>query len=134
MSVPVVLRDEAQAEFDEAFDYYEGKQPGLGVAFAERVQEVFNRTGANPLLHAVVFAWVPVMLPLSANTDDSGVRHAKLDWQTLPASTTPARSRLSTSRRVGGPPTVPVCTPHARNTWFAPTDLGATAPIYAKTQ
>ncbi len=25
MSLPVVLRDEAQAEFDEAFDFYEGQ-------------------------------------------------------------------------------------------------------------
>jgi plasmid stabilization system protein ParE len=56
MSLPVVLRDEAQAEFDEAFDYYEGHHPGLGVAFAERVQEVFDRLSANPLLHAIVFA------------------------------------------------------------------------------
>ena len=56
MSLPVVLRDEARAEFDEAFDYFEGQRPGLGVAFAERVQEVFDRIGANPLLHAIVFA------------------------------------------------------------------------------
>ena len=56
MSLPVVLRDEAQAEFDEAFDYYEGQQAGLGVDFATRVQQVFDRISANPLVHAVVFA------------------------------------------------------------------------------
>lgn len=56
MSLPVVLRDEAQAEFDEAFDYYEGQRPGLGIAFATRVQEVFDRIGANPQLYAIVFA------------------------------------------------------------------------------
>ena len=56
MSLPVVLRDEAQAEFDEAFDYFEGQKPGLGVAFAARVQEVFDRIGTNPHLHAAVFA------------------------------------------------------------------------------
>jgi plasmid stabilization system protein ParE len=56
MSLPVVLRDEAQAEFDEAFDYYEGKQAGLGVAFVGRVQDVFDRISANPLMHAVVLA------------------------------------------------------------------------------
>jgi plasmid stabilization system protein ParE len=56
MSLPVVLRDEAQAEFDESFDYYEGQRPGLGVAFVGRVQEVFDRIGVNPLLHAKVFA------------------------------------------------------------------------------
>lgn len=56
MSLPVFLRDEAQAEFDEAFDYYEAQRPGLGVAFAARVQEVFDRIGSNPLLHPAVFA------------------------------------------------------------------------------
>ena len=48
MSFPVVLRDEARAEFDEAFDFYEGQRPGLGVAFATRVQEVFHRLGTHP--------------------------------------------------------------------------------------
>lgn len=56
MSLPVVLRAEAQAEFDEAFDAYEAQRPGLGVDFAARVQEVFDRTSVAPLLHAAVFA------------------------------------------------------------------------------
>ena len=56
MSLPVVLRDEAQAEFDEAFDYYEGQRPGLGVDFVARVQQVFDRIAANPQMHGVVFA------------------------------------------------------------------------------
>lgn len=56
MSFPVVLRDEATAEFDEAFDYYEGQRAGLGVDFAARVQQVFDRIAVNPHLHAVVFA------------------------------------------------------------------------------
>ncbi|MDB5313639.1 MAG: hypothetical protein JWO38_7841 [Gemmataceae bacterium] len=30
MSLPVVLRDEAQTEFDEGFDYYEAQRAGLG--------------------------------------------------------------------------------------------------------
>jgi plasmid stabilization system protein ParE len=56
MSLPVVLRVEAQAEFDEAFDYYEQQRPGLGVAFVARAQEVFDRIALNPQMHAVVFA------------------------------------------------------------------------------
>ena len=56
MSLPVVLRDEAQAEFDEAFDFYEGQRPGLGVKFAAQVQTVFDLIGATPQMHAVVFA------------------------------------------------------------------------------
>jgi hypothetical protein len=34
VSLLVLLRDEAQAEFDEAFDYYEAQRLGLGVADA----------------------------------------------------------------------------------------------------
>jgi len=56
MSLPVVLRDEAQAEFDDAFDYYERQRPGLGIAFVARVQEVFDRIRINPQLHAIIFA------------------------------------------------------------------------------
>jgi toxin ParE1/3/4 len=56
VSLPVVLRDEAQAEFDEAFDYYEGQRAGLGVDFADRVQQVFDRISVNPQMHVVVFA------------------------------------------------------------------------------
>jgi plasmid stabilization system protein ParE len=55
MSLPVVLRAEAQADFDDAFDWFERQRPGLGVDFAARVQEVFDRISANPLLHQVVF-------------------------------------------------------------------------------
>ncbi len=56
MSLPVVLRDEAQVEFDEAFDYYETQRPGLGVEFAECVQKVFDRISATPRMHAPVLA------------------------------------------------------------------------------
>ena len=56
MSLPVVLRSEAQVEFDEAFDWYEAKRPGLGVAFATQVLQVFGRVAANPQVCPVVFA------------------------------------------------------------------------------
>jgi plasmid stabilization system protein ParE len=56
VSLPVVLRDEAKAELEAAFDYYEAQRPGLGVDFVARVQEVFDRISVNPLLHAAVFA------------------------------------------------------------------------------
>jgi plasmid stabilization system protein ParE len=54
--LPVVLRDEAQAEFDEAFDWYNTQRAGLGVEFVAEVQKVFDRIAANPLLHGVAFA------------------------------------------------------------------------------
>jgi plasmid stabilization system protein ParE len=56
MSLPVVLRAEAETEFDEAFDFYDGRQAGLGTDFAAEVQKVFDRLSANPLIHQVVFA------------------------------------------------------------------------------
>jgi plasmid stabilization system protein ParE len=56
MSLPIVLRDEAQAEFNEAFDFYDAQRPGLGVVFADCVQDTFDRIGANPLISAPVLA------------------------------------------------------------------------------
>lgn len=55
VSLPVVLRDAAQVEFDDAFDYYEAQRPGRGVDFAVKVQDVFDRIAANPQMHPVVF-------------------------------------------------------------------------------
>jgi plasmid stabilization system protein ParE len=56
MSLTVVLRDEAQREFDEAFDFYELKKQGLGVVFLTRVQQVFDRISNNPSMHSIVVA------------------------------------------------------------------------------
>jgi len=54
MSLPVVLSHEAEAEFDEAADWYE-QQSRLGVEFVARVREVLDRIGQMPELHAVVY-------------------------------------------------------------------------------
>ncbi len=54
MNLPIVLRTEAQTDFDEAFDWYEAQRPGLGIDFAAEVQRVFDRISANPLLHGTV--------------------------------------------------------------------------------
>ena len=59
MSLPLVLRRKAQAEFDEAFDWYEDHRPGLGVEFAERVQRVFDTISAMPEMHGRVFGDAP---------------------------------------------------------------------------
>ncbi len=56
MSLPVVLRAEAEVEFDEAFDFYESARPGRGVRFADRVRAVFRRIATNPRTHSVVLA------------------------------------------------------------------------------
>jgi plasmid stabilization system protein ParE len=54
MTLPVVLREEAESEFDEAFDYYEKHRSGLGADFAACVQDVFDRISAFPTLHVIV--------------------------------------------------------------------------------
>jgi toxin ParE1/3/4 len=56
MSLPIALRAEAEAEFDEAFDYYDAQRAGLGAEFTAEVQKAFDRISANPLIHQVVFA------------------------------------------------------------------------------
>jgi hypothetical protein len=49
--LPIVLRDEAEVEFDEAFDWYDAQLAGLGSEFVAEVQKVFDRIAANPLIH-----------------------------------------------------------------------------------
>ena len=55
MSLPIVFRLEAQTEFDEAFDWYEQQQAGLGVDFLSCVAEVLERINSMPESCAVVF-------------------------------------------------------------------------------
>ena len=56
VKLPIVLRDEAQAEFDEAFDWYETHRAGLGQEFAAEIQKVFDHIAAHPLIHQAEFA------------------------------------------------------------------------------
>jgi plasmid stabilization system protein ParE len=55
MSLPLRLLPEARAEFDEAIDWYEARQTGLGVDFVARVRDVLRRIAAQPRLHAAVY-------------------------------------------------------------------------------
>jgi len=55
MSLPVVLTPVAQAEYDQAFDFYEGRRTGLGIQFANRVKDALDRIGANPKIHAIAY-------------------------------------------------------------------------------
>jgi plasmid stabilization system protein ParE len=55
MSLPLVIRSRARAEFDEAFDWYEQQRAGLGIQFAESVQAVFDNISAMPEQHAPIF-------------------------------------------------------------------------------
>ena len=51
----LVLTDEAQAEFDEAFDYYERQRSGMGDAFDKSVRDSFKLIVRRPLTFAKIF-------------------------------------------------------------------------------
>jgi toxin ParE1/3/4 len=55
LSLPVILDLEARDEFDQGYDYYEGRRAGLGESFADAVQVALNRIGVMPQLHRAVF-------------------------------------------------------------------------------
>jgi plasmid stabilization system protein ParE len=55
MKLPVCLLPEARAEFDESADWYEQQRAGLGPQFIGRVRDVFDRIGAHPKLHSMVY-------------------------------------------------------------------------------
>ena len=54
MTLPVILRRAARAEYDAAVDWYEQQRPGLGAAFTAAVQRVFDRIAAQPRMHGIV--------------------------------------------------------------------------------
>jgi plasmid stabilization system protein ParE len=55
MSLPIRYLPEAKDEYDQAADWYEQKQAGLGIDFIAKVREVLKRIAANPRLHGVVY-------------------------------------------------------------------------------
>lgn len=56
VKLPLVLRDAAEREFDEAFDWYDAEQPGTGMRFLNAVQKVFNQIAEMPQLYPPVLA------------------------------------------------------------------------------
>lgn len=55
MTRSIVLRPEAQAEFDEAVDWYESKRPGLGLELVSEIQSTLDRIAIAPKRLPVVF-------------------------------------------------------------------------------
>ncbi|HUG91950.1 MAG TPA: type II toxin-antitoxin system RelE/ParE family toxin, partial [Planctomycetaceae bacterium] len=55
MTRPIVLRPEAQAEFNEASDWYEQQRLGLGVDFVRCVQHALDLIEELPQMYAQVF-------------------------------------------------------------------------------
>ncbi len=48
MSLPLVFRRAARAEFDDAADGYEQRRTGLGAVFTAAVQQVLQQIAAQP--------------------------------------------------------------------------------------
>lgn len=55
MSLPIVFRRLARAEFDDAADWYEQRRAGLGAAFTVAVQQVLDQMSAQPGFYPQVF-------------------------------------------------------------------------------
>ena len=48
MTFRTVIEEEAEREFAEAVDFYDGYEPGLGQRFAHDVRDVFKEVAKNP--------------------------------------------------------------------------------------
>ena len=55
MKLPVILAPEAQDEFDQGYDFYEGRKAGLGERFADAIEKVLDHISVNPKMHMTVF-------------------------------------------------------------------------------
>jgi plasmid stabilization system protein ParE len=58
MSLPIVLRPDAEADLQSARDWYETQRAGLGDGFIEAVDQFFARIQAFPESYAIVQAKV----------------------------------------------------------------------------
>jgi plasmid stabilization system protein ParE len=55
MTYRLTIRPEAEGELAEAFDWYEGRVPGLGEDFLEALNTVVDSILNNPLQYPVVY-------------------------------------------------------------------------------
>jgi len=55
MTLPIIFRGAARVEFDDAADWYEQRQTGLGTAYTAAVQQVLDQITAQPALYPQVY-------------------------------------------------------------------------------
>ncbi len=55
MSLPIVFRRAARAEYDDVADWYDQRRAGLGVAFTAEVQRVLDQIAAQPDVYPQVY-------------------------------------------------------------------------------
>lgn len=54
MNLPVVLTDEAEADHQEAAQWYDSRSEGLGAGLVAQARELLVRIGDNPSLYPIV--------------------------------------------------------------------------------
>ena len=52
MSYQLLIRPDAEGDFAQAFDWYEGRKPGLGFEFIDAVDDALSALRQNPLAFA----------------------------------------------------------------------------------
>ena len=55
MSLSVIFRRAARAEFDDAADWYEQRRTGLGTAFTAAIQRTLDQIGSQPDFYPQVY-------------------------------------------------------------------------------
>jgi Plasmid stabilisation system protein. len=55
LSYPISVRLSAKHDVAEAEDWYEEREPGLGVRFRTEVFDAINRISENPFLYPILF-------------------------------------------------------------------------------
>lgn len=54
MSLPVTLRPEPRAEYDEAVDWFEQRRVGAGLPFIRAVKQALDLISAQPKMHLAI--------------------------------------------------------------------------------
>jgi toxin ParE1/3/4 len=55
MNLPIVLRIEASQDVEQAQNYHEGRQEGLGQAFLDRLKDTLDAIRSTPDLYSAVW-------------------------------------------------------------------------------
>jgi len=52
---PVVIQTEAEADINDAYQWYESHRKGLGESFLLCIEEALSRVSRTPLIYAIVY-------------------------------------------------------------------------------
>lgn len=52
---PVIIQPEAEADIDDAYQWYESQRKGLGESFLLCIEESLSRVSRTPLIYSIVY-------------------------------------------------------------------------------